>query len=219
MSSTEKNPLDDGETVETAPIEAVEVELEAAEAADGSASDEETPDEPEKVEAAPTWQDPRNARIEMLERMLADRETTLQTYIRAHKKAEQDFEAYKGRLERDRQREVTAAKAKIVEKLLDVEDNLERTIDAAARAASIEVLTEGARLVHKMFRERLTELGLERVDPIGLPFDPASMEALGMLPVNDPAKDNTVAMTLRAGYRIGDTEIRPALVQVGKFFQ
>lgn len=214
MSSTEQNqdnPQESGNEQDSAPSE-VHAEIEAsAEPNDGGA--ETAPEEPK----ASSYFDPRNARIDLLERMLSDRETTLQAYIRAHKKSEQDFEAFKQRLERDREREVTAAKSKVVEKLLDVEDNLERTIDAAARTNSIESLIEGARLVHRMFRERLAELGLERVDPIGQQFDPTSMEALGMIPVNDPARDNTVVLTMRAGYRVGDTEIRPALVQVGKF--
>lgn len=170
--------------------------------------------EPEK---APQFVDPRQARIDMLERMLAEREATLHTYIKAHKKAEADFEAFKTRLERDRDREVGAARAKLVVKLLDVEDNLERTLDAAQRTGSIEGLIEGVRMVHRMFRDRLGELGLERVDPVGQIFDPTSMEALGMVPVPNAAQDNTVVLTMRAGYRVGDQEIRPALVQVGRF--
>jgi molecular chaperone GrpE len=187
----------------------VEATAESAEPAEG----EKAP-EPEK---APQFIDPRQARIDMLERMLAEREATLHTYIKAHKKAEADFEAFKTRLERDREREVGAARAKLVVKLLDVEDNLERTIEAAQRSSSIEGLVEGVRMVHRMFRDRLGELGLERVDPVGQTFDPTSMEALGMVPVQDAAKDNTVVLTMRAGYRVGEQEIRPALVQVGRF--
>lgn len=219
MSSTDTENTEPTETTTDGTEQAATAEhhdeLAAGEAGQGASEHGEgqAAEEPAKD----TWKDPRSARIEMLERMLAEREATLQSYIRAHKKSEQDLEAFKGRLERDRERELMQAKAKIVEKLLDVEDNLERTIDAAARGGTIEAFVEGARLVHRMFRERLGDLGLERVDPAGQPFDPASMEALGMVPVQDAAKDGTVVLTLRAGYRIGETEIRPALVQVGKF--
>lgn len=160
----------------------------------------------------------REIRIQTLERALADREATLHSYIRAHKKAEADFEAYKQRLERDRQRELLAEKARFVERLLDLDDNLARTIEAAKRTAGAnEALISGVEMVHRQFVERLVELGLERVDPTGKPFDPTSMEALGMMPVNDPTQDNTVVLTMRTGYRIGEREIRPALVQVGRF--
>ena len=167
-------------------------------------------------------QDYREIRIQTLERALADREATLHSYIRAHKSAQAEFEAYKQRLERDRERELVASKAKLVERLLDVDDNLERTIQAARRGggdgAALASLMTGLEMVHKQFVERLVELGLERVDPTGKPFDPASMEALGMVSVDDPVKNDTVVITLRTGYRLGDREIRPALVQVGRFF-
>lgn len=169
-----------------------------------------------KPEAPPP--DYREIRIQTLERALAEREATLHSYIRAHKKAEADFEAYKQRLERDRERELVAEKAKFVERLLDVDDNLERTLSAAKKAGGDPALLTGIEMVHRQFVERLTELGLERMDPTGQPFDPSSMEALGMVAVNDPAKNDTVVVTLRTGYRLGEREIRPALVQVGRFF-
>lgn len=203
----------------------------------GSANAPETPVEPETVEAkvepeaaegagtesakkpdAPV-QDYREIRIQTLERALADREATLHSYIRAHKTAQAEFDAYKQRLERDRERELVASKAKLVERLLDVDDNLERTIQAAKRGGGDGVaLMTGLEMVHRQFVERLVELGLERVDPTGKPFDPTSMEALGMVSVDDPAKNDLVVLTMRTGYRLGDREIRPALVQVGRFF-
>ncbi len=168
-----------------------------------------------KVEPPPDF---REIRIQTLERALQDREATLHAYIRAHKKAQEEFDAYKARLERDRERELVAAKAKFVERLLDVDDNLERTIVAAKASGGNEGMITGLDMVHRQFVERLGELGLERVDPIGKPFDPTSMEALGMVQVNDPRQNDTVVLTLRTGYRLGDREIRPALVQVGRFF-
>ncbi|MEC9070889.1 MAG: nucleotide exchange factor GrpE, partial [Myxococcota bacterium] len=56
----------------------------------------------------------------------------------------------------------------------------------------------------------------EEISPTGQPFDPACMEAMSVIPVTDPAQDNTVLATLKPGYRIGDREVRPALVQVGR---
>jgi len=175
--------------------------------------------EPPKAEQ-PTYQDPRELRIQMLERMLAEREQTLHNYIRAHKKMEQEFDAFRQRMNRDKEREVADALGKLLEKLLDVDENLERTVQAAGNTnrseQAIDGLVSGVRMVHKMFLERLGELGLQRIDPVGRPFDPTSMEALGIVAVTDPSKDGTVAVTLRAGFRFGDRELRPALVQIGK---
>lgn len=198
-------PQDDGQ-----PIEATD----AAEAVEGAEADEAAAKEQTPPPKPP--QDPRELRIRFLEAQLVEKEQTLHAYIRAHKKVEQEFEAFRGRLLRDQEREVLAAKGKVVEKMLDVDENLERTIEATSRGGSVESLLEGLKLVHRMFVERLTELGLERWDPTGEPFDPNTMQALGVVPVKDPAQVDHVVMTLRAGFRLGDHEIRPALVQVGK---
>lgn len=221
MSTHEPNEQNAGATEATE----VEATLEPAETTEGAQATEGTQgqqaDGAGEPKARPEGPPPdyREIRIQTLERALADRETTLHSYIRAHKKAEAEFDAYKLRLERDRERELVASKAKFVERLLDVDDNLERTISAAkAGKGGIEAMVTGIEMVHRQFVERLGELGLERVDPIGQPFDPSSMEALGMVAVNDPVKNDTVVVTLRTGYRLGDKEIRPALVQVGRFF-
>jgi molecular chaperone GrpE len=214
--STEKNSEPTANTHDALAA----TEVEAAGVGEAGPSDAEAePRAEESAAQAPPPPDFRELRIQTLERALAEREATLHSYIRAHKKAEADFEAYKQRLERDRERELAAARAKLVERLLDVDDNLERTLAAARSggAGAIEGLVKGVELIHRQFIERLTELGLERTDPTGKPFDPNSMEALGVVPVDDPAKNDTVVVTMRSGYRLGDREIRPALVQVGRF--
>lgn len=215
--STEQNSEPTANTQDELAGNEVEAQNPGAEEAGASGPEAEAkPDE--KSAQAPPPPDYRELRIQTLERALAEREATLHSYIRAHKKAEADFEAYKQRLERDRERELVAARVKLVERLLDVDDNLERTI-AAAKAGSggaNEALVQGVELVHRQFVERLAELGLERTSPTGKPFDPTSMEALGVVAVDDPAKNDTVVVTMRSGYRIGDREIRPALVQVGR---
>lgn len=207
---------------ETAPNPSPDTEPQAAEAqATDAATEVDKADaeaKPEaREEAPPTYADGRELRIQTLERMLAEREATLHTYIRAHKKAEAEFDAFRQRMTRDKEREVEAAMGKLVEKLLDVDENLDRTVQATnAGPGAFDALVSGVKLVHKMFRERLGELGLERHDPLGQDFDPTTMEALGVVPVNDPAKDGKVALTLRAGFRFGSRELRPALVQIGK---
>src|SRR5690606_22842138 len=126
------------------------------------------------------------------------------------------FEAFKARMRRDREDELNAARGRLVERFFDVADNLERSLEATRAGGSLETLCQGVELVLRQFYQGLEEMGLERYDPTGQPFDPATMDALGLVPVTDPAQDNTVVATLKAGFRMGDREIRPALVQVGR---
>ena len=185
-------------------------------AAEPSSDDSESADDAQpKTSARPP--DPRQLRIESLERTIAERDATLRDYIRAHKKAGADLEAFKQRLERDRELELEREKARLIETMFEVADNLERSVEASSAATTVDSLREGLELVHRLFQQKLTELGLEAYDPVGQDFDPASMEAVGLVPVSDKALDRKVVTTLKPGYRVGERELRPAIVQVGRF--
>ncbi len=56
-------------------------------------------------------------------------------------------------------------------------------------------------------------MGIEAVDTVGKPFNPALHEAI-MREQNDDLPDGTVLMEFRKGFAIGDTLLRPAMVKV-----
>ncbi|MCB9730419.1 MAG: nucleotide exchange factor GrpE [Deltaproteobacteria bacterium] len=181
---------------------------------DASRKGEDGAGEPEGAPEPST--DARTLRIRLLERELAEREQTLHEYIRAHKKAQADLEAFRDRLKRDLDSEIEIGRARVVERLLDVHDNLARTVEAAQGGGSLESLRSGVELVARQFLQRMEEMGLVRVDPTGETFDPNSMEALSVVPVGDPSQDGKVVATVRPGFRLGERELRPASVVVGR---
>jgi molecular chaperone GrpE len=200
------------------PVEVVaEIVDEQAQAAEDAAAEDAAAAEDDGSAASEPVADARTLRIRLLERELAEREQTLHEYIRAHKKAQADLDAYRERLQRDLDSEIEAGRAKVVERLLDVHDNLTRTVDAARTESSIESLRAGVELVERQFRHRLEELGLIKVDPTGSAFDPNSMEAISVIPVGSPDQDGKVVATVRSGFRLGERELRPASVVVGRF--
>lgn len=223
-SSEERNDREAAWPEETIPHDH-EPASEAEEDAASAGEDDASADEDEQEDRAGGQQpDPKDAIIQRLEEQLRQRdeklrqqEETLREYIRAHKKAQSEFEEYKQRLKRDHDREAEAARAKAVENLLEVFDNLERSLDAVRQGGSTEQLQQGVEMVAKQFRERLEELGLTYHDPTGEPFDPTRMEAMNVVPVNDPDQANKVVSTIKVGFRYGDRELRPALVQVGQY--
>jgi molecular chaperone GrpE len=172
--------------------------------------------EPEEKESQPLL-DPNLLRIQLLQRRLEASEEQLRVYIKAHKKAQAEFEAYKTRLERDKETQIASARVSLLQEFTDVADNLERSLEASSHGtATLTNLEDGLRLVHRMFSKAMENLGLERFDPTGLDFDPNCMEALGTIPVTNSEDVNKVIVTLKAGFRVGDVELRPALVQVGR---
>jgi len=113
-------------------------------------------------------------------------------------------------VERDRSAAAADAEAAVLRPLLGTLDNLERALAASGDESSVRA---GVELTHREFTAALESLGVEALDPLGQPFDPAVHQAI----VHEPApgfREGTVAEVYRRGYRYKDRLLRPALVRV-----
>jgi len=132
-------------------------------------------------------------------------------------RALRSLEATEARLERNAKREAEEARGKLVQELLPVLDNLERTIRAAHANRGDPAMLEGVRLVHHQLEGVLRGYGVERVDAVDQRFDPGLHEAIGMTAVADPRRHGVVVHQAEPGYRFAGKLLRPARVTVGKF--
>ena len=155
--------------------------------------------------------------VEELEQQLAEKTAQLQTVLTDHRRALDEFEQVKARIRRDTAREVERGRRSVIAEFLDVLDNLDRAIAAAAASPNCDpALLTGVRLVRDQFLGKLQGLGVTRLEVIGQPFDAARHEAISTAPVGDPAQDGTVVAVVKEGYAIGDEVLRPASVVVGQ---
>jgi molecular chaperone GrpE len=128
-----------------------------------------------------------------------------------------EYKNYRTRTERERTESWARAQGQIVEKLLDVLDDLNRVSALQPEATTVPALLEGVQLVERKFWRALEAAGLESIDAEGKPFDPTLHEALVMAPTEDEAEDETVAQVFQPGYTFKGTLLRPARVQVKRF--
>ena len=105
--------------------------------------------------------------------------------------------------------------------VLDIADNLQRTLDAVsaeAKAAAdpgLKALIEGVELTERSLLNALEKNGVKKFDPSGEKFDPNFQQAMYEVP--DPSvPQGTVVQVVQAGYMIGERVLRPALVGVAK---
>ena len=127
-----------------------------------------------------------------------------------------ELEAAKARVERDARSVCDETKKKLVEQLLPVMDNLDRTIKAAEDNGDAPAVVEGISLVRNQLEAVLRGYGVERIDAIAVPFDPAIHDAITTLPVLTQDAHNLVVDQIAPGYRFGAGLLRPAKVVVGK---
>lgn len=127
-----------------------------------------------------------------------------------------DLEAAKQRVMRDAHAAAEDMKKQLVEKLLPVLDNLDRTIAAADAAGDAQTVIEGVLLVRQQLEGVLRGYGVERIDAQDRDFDPAIHEAITTTYVPTIALHDTVIDQLSPGYRFNGALLRPAKVVVGR---
>jgi len=131
-------------------------------------------------------------------------------------RALRELEAAKARVERDAQAVEDDTRKRLVAELLPVLDNLDRTLRAAIADRESPAVVEGVRLVRAQLEAVLRGYGVERIDALEQPFDPAVHDAVGMLDVTDRAYHGKVIDQLEPCYRFGSALLRPAKVIVGR---
>jgi molecular chaperone GrpE len=115
-----------------------------------------------------------------------------------------DFENYKKRILKQQTEHLERAAQGLVEKLLPVLDAADL---ALAHGGGEDVKQISTALVAALERE-----GLERIDPVGGPFDPTLHDAVAHEPSDEGEQE--VVEVLRAGYRWKGRVLRPAMVKV-----
>lgn len=106
----------------------------------------------------------------------------------------------------------TFATSQVVQELLPVIDNFERALKHVPADLQGNDYIKGVQGIVKQFEATLGELGVTRIKTVGEPFDPKLHEAISM-EAGDGTTE-TVSEEVQAGYTLGDTVLRHAMVKV-----
>jgi molecular chaperone GrpE len=123
-----------------------------------------------------------------------------------------DFENYRKRIEKERAEDNKRATARLIEALIPVIDGFEHAL-AAHREPQYENYKKGFELIYKQLLDNLTRLGVERIEPLGKPFDPHQHQAMDRLETTEH-EDGTVVQVYQPGYLFHGRVLRPAMVRV-----
>ncbi|HOA16222.1 MAG TPA: nucleotide exchange factor GrpE [Bacillota bacterium] len=166
-----------------------------------------------KAEAAETQ---KEISAEEASRILADLQMQLdeakrqvESYKDSYLRARADYDNLKKRADREAQDMIRLGKSDFMLKVLDVVDDLER---AMASDAGYEALKSGLALTIKKLGSVAKSEGLEPIDAVGKPFDPALHEAVSTS--EEDVDCETVLQELRKGYTYCGSTLRPSIVRV-----
>lgn len=129
-----------------------------------------------------------------------------------------DFINYKARAEKERSEALKMGREMAVSELLPVFDNLERAFAHTPADLKDNTWVKGINALEKQLLDVLSILGLSKIETADKPFNPNTMEAVGVDEAS-PSKGTShevVVEELQAGYMFGDRVLRPAMVRVRK---
>ena len=115
-----------------------------------------------------------------------------------------DYSNLEKRIDSQRQLFVTLATTSILSKMVEVLDNF--------YLAQNHLNDPGLKMTIDKFDSVLKTEGLEEINPLGLEFNPQSMECIETV----EGKENFVIEVKKLGYKLNGHIIRPAQVSVGK---
>jgi molecular chaperone GrpE len=153
-------------------------------------------------------------------------------YLDSLQRLQADFDNFRKRTERHQAELRDRANETLLAKLLPVLDALDLALAhlGLGEAPLTDEASASLVQVNTLLRDTLQREGLERIDAVGVPFDPTIHDATAMVDGSPagrgaaeggPEADSddvptgpTVAEVWRAGYRLKDRVIRPAMVRV-----
>ena len=123
-----------------------------------------------------------------------------------------DFDNYRKRVEKERVRRFAAFYGRVIEGLIPVMDSFDQAL-ASHREPEYANYRKGFELIHKQLIDNIAKLGAERIDPIGMTFDPHLHQAMDRTETTDK-EEGTILQVFQPGYIFHGRVLRPAMVRV-----
>lgn len=159
--------------------------------------------------------DPRDEQIAMLSKQVEVLAAALKEAKDEQLRAMAESQNVQRRMRQQHEIDRKYGAVPVIQGLIPILDNFDRTLMAGMKGASQESLIEGVRVIERQFAKVLENHDLVRIEAKGQPFDPEVHEAIATLETNEHP-DDLVIDELESGYKIHDRVIRPARVRVAK---
>ena len=149
------------------------------------------------------------------ERALQEAKEEAKTNLAGWQRSQADFENYKKREEAKQAEILEFAKEITIVKLLPTLDTLEQGLRHAPPGVD-ENWLRGIEGTLQKLDKVLAELGVERIEAVGKPFDPHFHEAVREVPAAEGQDEGIVVEDLQTGFQINGKVIRPSQVVISK---
>jgi molecular chaperone GrpE len=166
----------------------------------------------EKVKNTDTEKESPEAPLSELEKSRQEAADNYDKFLRASA----ELENYKKRAIKELADAINYGNEKIIKDILPIIDSLERALDhAVANSEDFDTFVEGLKLIYEKLLKTLEKHGVEKIDAVGMDFDPNFHEAMLQVESED-YEDNKIVEEFERGYLLNGRLLRPAKAAVSK---
>lgn len=134
-----------------------------------------------------------------------------------------EFQNYRRRTEQEKEQMVSFGKSMVVQQILDVVDDFQRSLEAAEQtgiesgadgSAAFDSLKSGVEMVYQKLLDELKKMNVEQIETIGQVFNEDFHEALMQQPAAAGQQPGIILTEIQSGWRMGDRVLRHSKVVV-----
>ncbi len=181
---------------------------------------------PDQESTLPSTKEPqqllsKSSEVEELNTKIVELEKGLAFYKDQLLRKAADFENFKKRVENESVNLIRFANEDLLEKLLPVLDDFERSLKAmqsSSKAIDNGSIVKGIELIYTKLQKILEQHGVKPMEVVGQPFDPHLHDALQQIKTNE-YPPHTVVQEIEKGYLLHDKVLRHAKVIVSAELQ
>lgn len=186
--------------------EILEEEMLEEEILEGQKVEENTIDEEVKEELSP---------IEVLEEANGKLKVEVEDWKNAYQRKNAEFQNFTKRKDKELEDLRKFAAEKVILKVLEAIDNLERGISASSETKDFDSLVKGVEMTLSQMHNIMNSEGVESIEAEGKEFDPYVHQAI-MTENVEGVEDNQIILEVQKGYKMHGRVIRPSMVKVCK---
>ncbi len=128
-------------------------------------------------------------------------------------RARADFENYRKRMAREFGEARDSSRQQTIAEFLNVYDMFLMAVDHADQATDLESLKQGLKMILGEFQRTFENLGVKRMETVGLDFDPNIHEATSQEP-SDTIPEGKIIREWKSGFLLNSKLLRTATVVV-----
>jgi len=153
--------------------------------------------------------------LDILKQSVDEQKKKSQDYYEQLLRLKADFENYRKRSDAEKKRHFEDGKNSLIIELIDVFETVKSAKGMIEKSANGESVHQGLHLIEKKLAEILKLHEVAAIISVGEKYDPLLHEVVGVIEKDD-AEEGMILEEIKAGYKIGDKVLKPAIVKIAK---